>query len=254
MKVEIEMSAVSVNLEDLETRERAPRGLCTGVVLPIVAVHLGLIGLGGGHTLAGVVLESGIWCWYWLGNNVPRLGRTREGASTRVDGWWSELLWRDVVLVGGVIGKAVVVVVIVVIGIVISIRLVILLVLMLLLLVLLAIVRRDLGRSERRGTGWLAERVRVANPSGAIRSGLREVVGRTRPAKDALVGGVPRLWRGRRLRSGTHTTSWIHVRRRCGLWGVRGVWRGRAEGWVGSAQPWCRPSLGLGCNRRRWRG
>ena len=79
-------------------------------------------------------------------------------------------------------------------------------------------------------------------------------MGHTWPAKDVLVRGVPRLWRGRRLRSGTHTTSWIHVRRRCGLWGVRGVWRGRAEGWVGSAQPWwCRPSLGLG-NRRRWRG
>jgi hypothetical protein len=41
IKVEIEVSAVGVHLENLETRERNPRRVCTGVALPIVAVNLG---------------------------------------------------------------------------------------------------------------------------------------------------------------------------------------------------------------------
>lgn len=93
MKVEIEVSTVRVDLEDLETGERSPQGLCTGVVLAIVAVNLGLVRLGGGHSLACEVLERGIWWWGRLGNDIARLRRACEGASTRVDRWWSELLW-----------------------------------------------------------------------------------------------------------------------------------------------------------------
>lgn len=95
IKVEIEDPAVCIDFEDLETGERSPRGLCTGVVLAIVAVNLGLVRLGGGHPLTGEMLESGIWWWGRLGNDVARLRSACKGASARVDRWWGELLLGD---------------------------------------------------------------------------------------------------------------------------------------------------------------
>ena len=252
MKVEIEVSAVCVDLEDLETGEGGPQGVCTGVVLSIVAVHLRLVGLGGGHSLAGVVLESGIRWLGWLGNYVAGVRRACEGARARVDRWRGELLWGDVVLVLviGIIRVGVVE------GVVIAIvvRLVRLLVLVLVLLVvLLAIMRRDLRGSQRRRTGWLTERMRVPEPtvaSATVLMRLGEVVGRARASKDVLVRRISRLWRRWSLCPGTHTTSRVHLSGRCGLR------RRRAEGWVGGAQPCCRlgrgigPSLGDGQRRR----
>ena len=248
-KVEIEVSAIGVDLEDLETGKRGPRGLCTGVGLAIVAVHLGLVSLGGCHSLAGVAFESGVWGWGWLGNDVARVRRACEGASAGVDRWRGELELGDVVL--GV--AAIQVVVVVVITVVVGVRLVInLLVLVLVLVVvLLAIMRCDLRGSQRRRTGWLTERGRVpeptiASPAVLMRIRLAEVVGRTRPSKDVLVRRVSRLWRGWCLCSGTHTTSRVHLSGRCGLR------RGRAEVWVGGAQPGTGPSL-AGDGRRRGR-
>jgi len=253
MKVEIEVSTVCVDLKDLETGERGPQGLCTGVVLSIVAVHLGLVRLGGGHSLAGVVLKSGIWWWGWLGNDIAGLRRACEGARAGVDRWGGELVGRDVVLVLviGVIRVSVVEVVVIAI----VVRLVLVLVNLLVLLVLLAIMRRDLRGSQRRCTGRLTERMRVPEPtvaSAAILICLGEVVRRARASKDVLVRRTSRLWRRWSLCSGTHTTSRVHLSGRCGLR------RGRAEGWVGGAQLCCRlvgrgtgPSWGDGHRRRR---
>ena len=257
MKVEIEVSAVCVDLEDLETGEGGPQGVRTGVVLSIVAVHLGLVGLGGGHSLAGVVLESGIRWLGWLGYYVAGVRRACEGARARVDRWRGELLWGDVVLVLvlviGVIRVGVVEVVVIVIVVRLVRLLVLVLVLLVLLVVLLAIMRRDLRGSQRRRTGWLTERMRIPEPtvaSATVLIRLGEVVGRTRASKDVLIRRISRLWRRWSLCPGTHTTSRVHLN---GRWGLR---RRRAEGWVGGTQPCCRlgrgigPSLGDGRRRR----
>ncbi len=95
IKVEIEDSAVCIDFEDLETGKRSPRGLCTGVALAIIAVNLGLVRLGGGHPLAGEVLESGIWWWGRLGNDVAGLRSACKGARAGVDRWWGKLLLGD---------------------------------------------------------------------------------------------------------------------------------------------------------------
>jgi hypothetical protein len=252
IKVEIEVSAVCVDLEDLETGERGPQGLCTGLALSIVAIHLGLVCLRGGHSLASVVLESGIWWWGWLGNDVAGLRRACEGARAGVDRRGGELVGGDVVLVLVLASGVSRVVVIEDVVIAIVVRLV--LVNLLLLLVLLAIMRRDLRGSQRRRTGWLTERMRVPEPtvaSAAVLIRLAEVVGCTRASKDVLVRCISRLWRRWSLCSGTHTTSGVHLSERCGLR------LGRADGWVGGAQPCCRlgrgtgPSLGDGRRCRR---
>jgi hypothetical protein len=198
------------------------------VVLAIVAVHLGLVRLGGGHSLAGVVLQGRIWGWGWLGDDVAGLRRACEGASARVDRRRGELRGRGVVLVrGGVVGVTVAIVVVVV-------------CLLGSMVVLLAIVRCKLRGREGRRASWLAERVRVPDTSvnaattttaaaaaasaAAAVVGVGLVVGRARPSKDVLVRGVARLGRGWGLRSGTRSASLVHLGRR------RGVWRGRAKG------------------------
>lgn len=270
-EVEIEEPAVGVDLEDLEAGERGPWGLWTGMALAIVAVDLGLVGLGGGHSLAGVVLESRVWGWGWLGNDVARVRGAGEGASAGVDRRGHELLGRGrgVDLAGGVIGIGVGMAIVA--GVVVALLLLVLP--LLVMLVLLAIERRDLVMRQRRGTRWLAERVRVAKAtvdtvagvgvdvgvgSGGVRGGrrrrllgLREMVRSARATKDVLVRSASRLWGRWSLCSGAHTASRVHAVHVGGCRGCRGgcwgLWRGRGGGCVGGAPPACfRPGRGTG--------